>query len=431
MKKIIKWVLILSALVPLVVASTALVPYVSGKTLYFRGLIGIVSVLAAALFFQSAEERRSMTEKVRALFKRPVGRAIAVSYGLLVVSTIFAFDRYIAFFGNVERGEGLIGLTFFYLFFLFTSIFFDKKDWNAFFVATLASGWVLFIVQLYQALAEGVARSGSLTGNPIYLGAYFLFVVYASLMLIARNKKGESTVPLFVSIVSLAMSFLSILMSQDRSVMLGAFIAAIFALGYLAFVGKGMAFSKKHDVRAWAAGALIAIAVLGGGFAVTRHADVWQHVPGLNRLADFNGTDTDSTARLVVAEITFRAVDPAHSTIGRTLVGWGWDNYIYAWEKNYDPKLYGLDTGVFDRAHDKLLDQLVMTGVLGLIAYLVMWALFIGAALKLGKKRAFEAAITLFFAIAFFLQNLTVFDSFVTYLAFFAVLASTIYESRD
>ena len=430
MKKTLKWILVLCALLPLVVTSGSLVPYISGKTVYFRALMSVVLILSSILFFQSAEFRVEMLEKARSLLKRPLVRAILVSYALLIISTIGAFDRRIAFFGNLERGEGLVGLSFFYAFFFCTALFFEKKDWNAFFGMTLVSGWAMFIGQLVQA-GGGNARPSAMTGNPIYLGAYFLFVIYAGLILAFRKRCKETTIPMFISVATVVISVIGIFLTQDRSVILGSVIAVLVSFGYLAFAGKDILILKRYTMRKVSLGLLIFIALFGGTFVLTRHDEVWQHVPGLSRLADFTTSDDTTKARLINTEIALHAVSPRQTTLERSLVGWGWDNFIYAWEKFYDPRIYAYDNGVFDRAHDKILDVIVMTGILGLIAYLAMWWMFIAAIFRLGKKYPLEAAAALFFAIAYFIQNLTVFDSFVTYLMFFAIMAATIYESQD
>jgi tetratricopeptide (TPR) repeat protein len=89
----------------------------------------------------------------------------------------------------------------------------------------------------------------------------------------------------------------------------------------------------------------------------------------------------------------------------------------------------------FDRAHNKLIDVLVMNGLLGLMAYLVLWGLVFYFILKTPKSRnnakpyaaqrgnePLERAALLFFGAAYFTQNLFVFENISVYIPFFAFL---------
>ncbi len=146
-------------------------------------------------------------------------------------------------------------------------------------------------------------------------------------------------------------------------------------------------------------------------------------MPGFNRIAEFSFSDHSTIAREINAQIAIHSVDPRAVGIRRMLVGWGWDNYIYAWESHYVPRLYAYDASRFDRPHNKLLDMLSMTGVLGLLAYVAVWIFFIQRILKTGKSDRIEGAALLLWAVAFFVQNLTAFDTLVTFVSFFAMLA--------
>jgi len=193
-------------------------------------------------------------------------------------------------------------------------------------------------------------------------------------------------------------------------------------------LGKKYIVYRSTSVRGLATFFLIVIVVFGGVFFVTRHSSVWRGVPGLNRLSQVSLADNTTRARLINTQITLRAIDPARVSIKDTLVGWGWDNYIYAWEKFYDPSIYLYDNGIFDRAHDFLLDRIVMTGVLGFLSYMFVWGLLIWYIVKIGKRDLVLGAMFLFFAVSFFVQNLSAFDTIITYVAFFAVVAYAIHE---
>ena len=428
MKKTLTWLLLAVGLMPLAYTGGDLFAFVSGKTLYMRGVMFMACAVFAYLLAASVSYRSEMRTKLSAFWKSPIAKMVAVSFLVLAVSTVTAFDRHIAFLGNVERGEGFVGLFVFMLFFLLSYLVFEKKDWLNFFWVTLASGTVLFIGELVQ-VGEGAVRPGSITGNPIFLAAYFLFVMYAAYVIYRTGKKEGNGWPVFAGIAAIAMSIVGIFITQSRGVIGGMAIGLVLAVAYLAFhMRKGNPTERKvAKVAGITLGVLFAFGLL---LFATRHDAVWQDIPGLNRVAGFTTSDASTQARLINFDIAVHSVSPKNEPIKRTLLGWGWDNYTYAWQKYYIPSIYAYDVGVFDRAHDKLLDMLVMNGALGLLSYLALWFFFVRGIFQLGKRDRFLAAAGIFFAAAFFIQNLSAFDSVVSYLAIYAAFAYIAYETK-
>src|SRR3989338_8586580 len=109
------------------------------------------------------------------------------------------------------------------------------------------------------------------------------------------------------------------------------------------------------------------------------------------------------------------------------LLGTGYGNYAITFDKYFDPKFYNYTTSetYFDRAHNNLVD-LASTG--GLISLLTYFSILIAAGYYLvkGKRQnkistnEFILLICLF--VAYFIQNLAVFDSLVTYVSLMPAL---------
>jgi len=87
----------------------------------------------------------------------------------------------------------------------------------------------------------------------------------------------------------------------------------------------------------------------------------------------------------------------------------------------------------FDRAHNVVVDTLAETGIIGLVAYLAVFAaalwLLWRPVFKKGEGLPQAAAFTALFA-AYFVQNLTVFDMALSYLMFYLCLAFIISDSK-
>lgn len=431
MKSFLKWMLLLTGLMPIVYSSGSLFPYIFPKALYFRGLIFVASAAFCIACMTDKKFRNQMIEKIQSLWKNSVFKWMTLFYGSLVLSTIFAFDRYMAMFGNIEREEGFVGLFFFYIFFVLLALVFERKDWFRFFAVTMFTGGVLFLVAVNQYLFENNTRPGSLTDNPIFLAAYFVFVIFAAVIIYRAGSKKKNMLVMSLSVFSIITSLLGEVMAQTRGVLLGMFVAVVVILAYMGFSSKNVIIFKNISLRKFIGGLFILLALFVGIFISTRNASIWTHVPGLDRIAQISSKDGDTEARLVNASIVLHAVNPKDASITRTVFGWGWDNYIYAWQKFYQPRLYEFDGALFDRAHDKLLDVLLMTGVSGLILYLGTWFFFFKEAFKKGKKFSVEIAMFVFWGVTFFLQNLTVFDTLVTFITFYAMFAYLIYETRE
>ena len=355
---------------------------------------------------------------------------MTLMYAGLVLSTVFAFDRTMAMFGNIERSEGFLGLFFFYVFFVLLAMVFERKDWHRFFAITLFTGGVLFLVEMSEIFG-GNTSPGSLTDNPIFLATYYLFVIFAASVLWRVAHKKNNMLAMVASVLSLIISVFGIFLTQTRGTLVGAFAGIFVVLIYFGMRSKNVMIAKNISARQFVAAMLTGFVLLIGVFVGTRHADIWTHIPGVRRIAQISSTDTDTQARFVNASIVFHTVNPSEASLTRTVFGWGWDNYIYAWQKFYNPKLYAYDPALFDRAHDKILDVLLMTGVLGLVLYLGVWFAFFKKALKKSKEFSMEMALFIFWGVAFFLQNLTVFDTLVTFITFYAIFAYLIYETTQ
>ena len=425
--KAVSVLLLAVAFAPIVSLPGVPYPSISGKTFFLRLILAVISVLIAYLSFRDAAYRASLVARIKALWARPVVKASAVSYVLLVASTIFAFDRFTALYSSVERSEGLVGLTFFYAIFFCMGVVFEEREWNLFFNLTLIAGWIVLLVEFFEALG-GTSRPDSLVDNPIYLAGYLLFVIFAGCMVWLRGKREKDSTLRIHGMAAIIASLVGILVSQTRGAMAGVVVGFVAMLVYLASTGGSIKVGRStaRKISGWI---LLVFVVCGGVFAATRHAALWQDIPGVDRIASFSFKDETTVSRGINAEIAIKSVEPSVVGAKRMLLGWGWDNYTYAWERFYDPHLYAFDTARFDRPHDKLLDMLSMTGVLGLLAFLALWFLLLRAIVRIGRAAPLEGAALLFWAVAFFVQDLTAFDTVITFVTFFTLLAYVSYRT--
>jgi tetratricopeptide (TPR) repeat protein len=406
--------LLLLALVPVVFDAKVFFPFVSTKALLIRGVVALGWLLMVGGTMFSKEYRAHIFNRVHTIMRHPLVWSVALFMLAYTMSALFAVNRVKAFWGDVERAEGVVGMVSFFGAFLLMALLWDERWWKWWFRAGIGVGVVLFVHALIQAIG-GINRPGSWLGNPIYLAVFFLFMLCAGIVLVAQEKRGS--VWRVVVLGAIPVALVGMLLTETRGVVAGILAA-------LAVLGVWMASKKDVGAKIKRMGiTMLGLLVLGTGLFVTTHnAIFWQNVPGVDRLAKFSLQDTTLNTRLLSTKISWDAINPANVGVKKFLVGWGPENFSVAYNTYYDPTFFSYETQWFDRAHNKLMDVWVMNGTLGLVAYLLVGGIFFVVVVKRVKNPIYQGAL-LFFGVAYFVQNLFVFDAVATYIIWMSVLA--------
>jgi O-antigen ligase len=436
----IKTLLFLTAFTPLIVTWKTQLPYMFGKVVFFRSAIEIVLILFLVYFFLNFQRvSQEIWEKIKKFFKTPLFIFVVLYVVFLAVSTIFAVDSYRAFWGTIDRGEGLFGILHSFVLMMIGLFLFKKKDWLNFFKIYLVSGLVLIFYAFLQflkiynfpfAIPFHDPRPYSFIGNPSFLATHMLFLIIFAITIIyetLQNKELTAKKNIFLrlwrfnfwryfSFLMILLSVLVIFLTATRGAILGFGIGLLFLLFYLTIRRKGL-------WRWLSISFLIFLIIFSGIFWLTRHQPIWQKIPGFNRLAQtaiLNVNDPSTQTRLITWQLSLKAFKE------KPLFGWGPENYLVAYEKYYNPDfaLYG-ETWL-DRAHNKIFDLLVMQGLFGFLAYL---GIFISAFYLMLKKKIPGKAFIMAALLAYFIQNLLIFDQLNSDIVFFIVLGFLIYST--
>lgn len=430
MQKLIKWpIFLLAFLTPLVIDLSVFFPYITGKMMLVRSVMAFCWIAFAGVFIFVDDFRNNVVKRSKEIFKNPVFIGVLAFMFLMFVGIFFAPSSFKAFFGDVERAEGFLGISYFAGFFVLAALLFDKKDWIIFFRIIMASGVILFVDAIIE-FAQGVSRPASYTGNPIYLATYFLFVMFAALVVAKEAFDKRSRIWLYPSILVFLMGLAGIFVTQTRGVIAGIFAGALVALAYFLFRGKNKVLVGNLTVKKlslYIVGLLLVFVII---FIATRSMPLWSRFPGFDRLANFSLKDNTFETRFMSIGVSLNAINPVNNGIGRFLIGWGQDNFSVAYNSYYNPSYYKYEQQWFDRAHNKVLDVFVMEGLLGLLAYLGIW---VGAAWIILKKKGslWLGGSLVFFGVSYFVQNLFVFDSISTYIPFFSLLAFLVFYGNN
>lgn len=400
-----------------------------------RIFISLASLLFAVHLAGNKDFRLEIYGRLKRLSRNPLFIATTAFISIFAISTVFAVNPFRAFFGDVERGEGLLGFLYFYAFFVYSLLLFEKKDWVMFFKLNLITGLILFVKELFElcptsetgvTVCNWGGRPGSFTGNAAFLGGYFLFVIFAALVVFYYSKK-EPIWRWFAGIM-VPISIVGLFVTQTRAAMLGLVMGFFALVVYGAFHGKEIMVKKGISLRIASAWALIIMVLVGGIFYATRSNSFWKNVPGFNRAATFTLNDFTVQTRLISLGVSKNAIDPAQNGMQKFLIGWGPENFSTAYNAYYNPAYYHLEHTWFDRAHNKLMDVAVMNGILGLLVYLGIW-ISVGWLAFRKKGFSFDMMAILFFGISFFFNLLFVFDQISTIIPFFAFLGFAVFIS--
>lgn len=403
--------LFLFPFIPLFVASSLFFPYITGKAFAFRI---IVEIIVAAWLLLAALDREQLPRR------SPILWAVLGLVAISSLAAIFGANPYRSFWSNFERMEGLI--TYLHLlgyFLVLISVLKSEKLWGWFLNLSLAVSVIVGSLALNQWLAKAGAggfRADATFGNPIYLAVYALVHFFLALFVLVRSS-GRWPRIIYGALALFEIGV--IYLTATRSAMLGLVGGVLLATILVAL------FEREHrGLRRWAIGFSLAVLLVVGGFWLAKDSAVIQNNPVLSRLANISLRDNTTRHRLIVWGMGWQGVKE------RPLLGWGAENFNLVFNRYYDPALYGAESW-FDRSHNILIDWLAHAGLLGLLAYLGLFAAALRALWRQRSWSLLEKSILVGLFTAYFIHNLFVFDNLISYLLFFALLAYLHVSSTD
>jgi O-antigen ligase len=382
-------------LVPLMFIPVVIFPFVFSKLIYFQILIGLTFPAYLALAW--------MEPKYRPALKHQLYLAVAAYFGALLISVIFAVDPARAWWGNQERMNGLFTLLHFFAWMtMMVGVLKSWDDWKKLLNWEVALSAIMAIVAMLQKLNPNLLmfpagdRVGGLVDNPIYMAAYQIFNLFFLALLFWRVPSKSARVWYAAFAVCDIIAFI---LAQSRGALVG------LAAGILLFGLYIALFSKGKKVKGIVFGGLLVLAVAYGGLYLARDTAFVKSTP-LERLTNFNTTvDT----RLIAWQIAWQGF------VDRPIAGWGLDNFHILFNQKFNPESlrFGTYETWFDRAHNTVLDVLSMTGLIGFFTYFAIYFCIFLATWRAYKKKWIDlpiAAILFSLPVAYFVQNLFVFD---------------------
>ena len=400
---IIRWGAYASLFVPLIVLLQFFFPFVAPKTAIFRILIEII--FTAYLFL--AFTNRRYRPRIDALTI-----SLTVFLAVFILASFTGINLSRSFWSTYERMTGIFTVLHLYAFFvILKSVFNKKEDWQKFLAASVIAGVCLSIYMLKGN--EVSTRGGGTIGNSSFLAAYLIFDVFFAIILFLSNflkKGGQSLFWQIFSGVSLLIILPVFLNSTARGAIASFYLGlSLLFLGYLIFSGKKIL--KRIALILILLSLISAVSLM-----VIQPAPVKQEI---------KITLSEMKSRFVVWDAGISGFKE------RPVLGWGPENFNAVFQKHFNSCMSLPECGNevwFDRVHNIVFDTLVTTGVAGLASYLVIflavvYGLFKTTSRVVEKRNIFLPLGLIALLMAYFFQNLLVFDMINSYLVFFLVLA--------
>ncbi|MFZ4649034.1 MAG: O-antigen ligase family protein, partial [Patescibacteria group bacterium] len=400
---------IASLLVVFFVFSNLLFPFISSKQISFNILMEVLLPFFLVLMLKAPELRPRRSLIIYGL----------IAYLSVMLLTCFTgVDFNLSFWGNTERMLGFFHVFHFFLLYLYIiTAFRDQETW----FALLASSVAIAVLESAKVLT-GIAY-GTI-GNTAYVSGYLIFNIYFAAILFVRTKDKNLRWLWVLPIILMLFAFNK---SNTSGAIIGlgiSIIAATFLIGI---------FAKAKKIRR---GSLIVFGALLLGVILL--FSQWQQPWFQNnrRLQNLTSNKTTFQTRLVSWEGAVKDFKN-HPWLG---VGFG--NYANVFDRQFNSRFYDYSRNetYFDRAHNNILDIVSTTGVFGLLAYLSIFFFAIRELWKVLKtgdshvgwnkegRENIEIILLFCLLVAYFIQNLAVFDSLVTYVGLMITLGLIAYR---
>lgn len=407
--------LALCLVTPLLVHSAFIFPFISTKTFWFRIWVEVALAVYVVLAVKAPLYRPTIT---------PIFKAMGVYFIIVAASSLFGENPYKSFWGNIERGEGILTLSHVFLFsFLCAHVLRGRRIWEWFFAGSLFIAVAVSLYALGQYLGvpwvlhSGEKRLSGTIGNASFLAGYILIHTFIALWFILTPR--ARWMRIVAGTVWLFLLFI-IFNTGTRGALLAGFAVYIGLAAWFAIRADG-----KMANRVRIAALSVGMTLVGAAVVVWQQRDAaWvQDNPTLVRLVTITPRDITTQSRLLTWESSLKGWKE------RPLLGYGYENYNVAFNKYFNPLIYK-DIGSqiwFDRAHNVIFDILVTSGILGLIAYLAWYGFVCAVAFRSSRQNdpwmRVSGILVCGLVVAHFLQNFFVFDILATYVPLMLVFS--------
>ncbi len=433
-------------LTPLILGPFGLTLSAYPKAVFFRTLIEIIFVFYLLLVFLNSR----YFPKFSLLFL-----VVSVFVGVLILTSLTGINFHRSFFGDPGRAEGVILHIHLLVFFLIIiSVFNKKKEWLRLFKVTVFVSGLSSLAGIFQKLGffsfYGTSLPGRISGtlsNPDFFAPYIVLAIFLGLFVLLSEKKREWKK---LWKIILILNCFTLILSGTRGAWVGFGVGAVFLFCFWFFRYSNLHPVKSPPRRGVPSGQFNRvnqkkrkIILFGVLFLcifvllITLNQDrigLKENYLFQRFYSVFNPLDS-LASRLDVWEIAFKGWKE------KPILGWGPESFSFVFDKYFkaDYLKHMPETIYFDYPHNKVMELMAGTGLLGTLGYLSIFIVLFCSVFKYiksskpphhnsvwcGGKEHKNPILGLILAalfISYFVQNLFIFDTISAYLIFFLVL---------
>jgi O-antigen ligase len=437
LEKILVWAVkigvALILFIPLLVYKGTFYPFIFPKAIVFQILTEVIFVAWLFLSLYAKNEKKYHLD-----FKNPLIIALTVFIAVLFLTSLCGLDFRRSFWSTEERMNGLATILHLYAFFLvLTSVFSarggsasgekSKRDWRFLVWSSLSCSLLVGLYGLGQKMGLDFLikinerQMTATLGNPIFLAVYAMLNVFLAGWLMSQSRKWQGKIISFLLIIFNLWVMLS---AASRGVMLAFGISLFSFFLFLIFTSKS---------RLLKVGIIILLILILSGLIFIQLPQFSSQINKMpifvRRLANFTVSAADRFDAWLIGLKGF---------IDRPLSGWGWENYNLIFNKYYQPRylVKGIDATWFDRSHNQVIDVLALSGLFGLVSYLsifgaIFWLIYKKTKRGGTSKKKISLVILGLMFLAYFIQNLFVFDTPAPLIIFYFSLGLVYFIASD
>lgn len=379
-----------------------LFPYITSKQLPFNILVEILMIFWVALIVKYPEYLPK---------KNYIGFGLIAFVIAIFISAVHGVDFNLSFWGDIERMLGVFHTAHFVAFyFIIITAFRDKADWMLLFGTALV---VSFIIAVDILMTPAGQTPYGTIGNTAYVAGLMIFAMYFSLFFVFQVKNWALRILLSLPLLVLFPAFWKLGNSGGTAGIGVGILLFLFLLGV---------FNKNYKIKITTLSVFAIFAIFLSLIFINKNSEFVKGNNYLNVL----------TSRLSSNKITFQTRliswrGAIKDFKNHPILGTGFGNYAIIFDKNFNPKFYDYmkSETYFDRAHNNIIDIASTSGLIGISAYLSIFIFTFYYLIKSYRENKIELKIFAWLVsliTAYFIYNLAIFDSFVTYVSIMVVL---------
>ncbi len=398
----------LTALTPFLVFKDLLFPYITSKAFFFRIIVEVALPFYIYLIARYKNFRPNL--------KNPLNIFVLAFIAANLISAFTGVNVIRSLWGNFERMGGVYYLIHLSLLYFYLLLLGAMDDWYAktFLQVFIGASVILALNGISGFIGLGTlvpdpslpARASSTFGNPIFFASFLILPMFLTVFF---GLQEEITWKKIAYYLAAFIQLVGIFLSATRGAVVG------LAVGIFLGAALYVILSQHKKIRLYGGIAIVCFVVLVGSMVYFDNK-INPNTP-LHRIFDLH--DSNSIARLIQWKV---GLSGFHE---HPIFGTGAENYYVLGNKYYNPAIYNYDKSWFDKPHNYILEVLLTNGIVGFIAYagVIIFALYgLYYAYREQFLTLFEVSLLAAGFLAYEVQNLFVFDTVSTSLAFFIFL---------